>query len=125
MKHITEQLHILGQTICLTDREKSAMRHFLKAVVLQYPVAHATPAHHGWVSRAFVVALSVVLIVGGISYTAERSMPGQALYTIKTSINEKVRDYVPVSLEAEMNWELTKQERRLAELEVLAAEYGF
>lgn len=124
MNHITEQLYTLGRSVHLTDKEKSAMRHFLQAVMAHHPVVHTILRYYRWVPRVFVMALSVVLVVGTISYIAEQSGPGQFLYAIKTSTNEKVRDYLPVSPETEMTWEVTKQERRLAELEVLAAEYG-
>lgn len=45
------------------------------------------------------LGLIILIILGGsVSVAAENSLPGDALYSIKTNINENVRSMVEVSI---------------------------
>ena len=62
-----------------------------------------------------ILILALMFGGGGISYAAEGAVPGDALYPIKVSVNEEVRDLVAFSPEAKADWETRRLERRLAE----------
>jgi hypothetical protein len=66
------------------------------------------------------MALLTVLVIGGVSTAAERALPGEPLYQVKTSVNENVLGlfaFTPQS-KAELHTELVV--RRLEEVEKLA-----
>ena len=71
-----------------------------------------------------VAIVIVVLLVlgGGVSFTAEQALPGDMLYGVKTAVNENVRSTIAVGTEADAKWEAQLAERRLAEAEKLSAE---
>lgn len=82
-----------------------------------------------WVSyvrqRQFIPALLtavVFLFTGGTSVLAERSLPGDSLYSIKVNVNEPIRELAAVSTEAKANVAVEATERRLQEAAVLSAE---
>jgi hypothetical protein len=72
---------------------------------------------HKPMAAAFAAAL---LIVGGVSVAAEGSLPGDVLYPVKVSINERVVDLAAVSEKADVRWETKVAERRLDEVKKLA-----
>lgn len=69
-----------------------------------------------------ITVLAFVLVGGGVSYAAEGSVPGDALYPVKVKVNENVVSALAVSDEAKARWEARLAERRLEEAEVLAAD---
>ncbi len=69
-----------------------------------------------------IILIIALLVGGGVSVAAEQSLPGDALYPIKISLNESVRGGLSLSSEAKANYEVTKAEKRLVEAEELAAE---
>lgn len=79
-----------------------------------------------WVSgarRIYVSVLAVFIIVFGVgSYAAGGSLPGDALYAMKTNINEPIQRALAVSEKAKVNLEADLTERRLAEVSQLASE---
>src|SRR3989344_2570438 len=71
-----------------------------------------------------MVALALLLVLcvgGGVSFAAENTVPGDALYSVKTSVNENVRAAIAVSTEAEARWQAQAAQRRLAEAKELSA----
>lgn len=68
-----------------------------------------------------IVAAVMVLFGGGTSFAAEGSLPGDTLYPIKTSVNEEVVSMVKVSNKSQAKWDIRRSERRLEEIEKLAA----
>lgn len=71
-----------------------------------------------------MVALVVILALflgGGVSFAAENALPGDALYVVKTEVNENVRAALAVSAEADARWHANVAERRLKEAEALSA----
>lgn len=67
-----------------------------------------------------IIAL-VIAVSGGVSVAAETSVPGDMLYSVKTSVNEQVRGMIATSAEAEAEWEVRLAERRLEEAAKLDA----
>ena len=70
------------------------------------------------IAIALILALAVS---GGVSVAAENAVPGDALYVVKTTVNENVRAALAVSTEAEARWQAKAAERRLEEGQELAA----
>ena len=69
-----------------------------------------------------IILILGLLIGGGVSIAAEQSLPGDALYPIKISVNETVRGGLSFSSESKASFEVKKAEKRLIEAEELAAE---
>ncbi len=69
-----------------------------------------------------IAILLVLILGGGVSFAAEKAVPGDALYSIKTGVNENVRGAFTVGSESEANWEARLTERRLEEAGKLEAE---
>lgn len=63
-----------------------------------------------------------VLLAGGTSAAAQSSLPGDALYPVKISVNEKVQSFLAVGHEAQAAVEAHFASERLAEAEKLAAD---
>ncbi|OHA21467.1 MAG: hypothetical protein A2849_03340 [Candidatus Taylorbacteria bacterium RIFCSPHIGHO2_01_FULL_51_15] len=74
-------------------------------------------------NTSMAIALLIALLVGGgTSFAAERSLPGETLYPIKVAVNEEVRGWFSGGSEGDAAWEARKAERRLEEAEALARE---
>lgn len=73
--------------------------------------------------RSATALLSVTVILlgsAGVSYAAESSVPGEALYKVKVHLNERFRSAFAQSPEEKSNWELRKVERRFEEAKKLS-----
>jgi len=57
---------------------------------------------------------------GTVSFAAESSVPGDALFSVKVYMNESVRGAVAMTPKAKADWEVKLVERRLEEVEKLA-----
>jgi hypothetical protein len=103
--------------VTLDRDKKAAIRSNLKKHIEKH-TAQPSP----WVSFAspvLTVAATFLLLATGIGYSAEQARPGDALYPIKTNINEKVfKDVLQNKSFPEEQAELT--DRRINELESLA-----
>lgn len=124
-----EQLYKAGQKIGLTFDEREAMRarllssiaHSEREILSPYSPFFYWRQVSMYVKPQYVsMALLVVLLVGGVSAAAERALPGEPLYQVKTSVNENVLGlfaFTPQS-KAQLHTELAV--RRLEEVEKLA-----
>lgn len=65
---------------------------------------------------------SFLIFVGGFAYAADVSLPGQALYVVKTGVNEKVLGLFAVSNNAKARLEVKLAEERLVEAEKLSVD---
>lgn len=128
------------RSVSLSTRERRNMRLHIEAHVRENPV-HATFASglsnkfsntlaaigHALDSRVFVThpafaACILMLCIGiGTSYAAENSLPGQALYSFKTRVNEPLEGALAISPQAKAQWSAELTNRRLQEAEELAA----
>lgn len=70
-----------------------------------------------------VMALALILIVslGGVSFAAEGALPGDTLYPVKVSVNERVETYLAPGTEGKAKVAVRHAEERLRETELLAA----
>jgi len=68
-----------------------------------------------------IVVIIAILLAGGVSVTAETTTPGDVLYPVKVSVNEKVRSAFALSTEGKGELHAHLAGRRLTELEKLAA----
>lgn len=70
---------------------------------------------------AFAACVLVLCVSIGTSYAAQNALPGQALYSFKTRVNEPLRGVLAVTPEAKVEWSAQLTNRRLKEAEELAA----
>lgn len=76
-----------------------------------------------WIKQPIAAALALVFIFGsGVSYAAESALPGDALYSVKTKINESVKVALATDTEAKASVQMELAERRIEEAAALAAE---
>ena len=69
------------------------------------------------------IILAILLAISaGVSYSAESSLPGDVLYSIKTDLNERIQGWLALSTQAELEHRANLALRRLAEAEKLKAE---
>ncbi len=61
------------------------------------------------------IAVVLTLALGGGVYAAEGAVPGDALYPVKVSVNEEVRERLSLSGESKAHWNARVAERRLEE----------
>ena len=69
-----------------------------------------------------IILIIALLLSAGVSYSAESSLPGDMLYSVKTGVNERVSGWVAMSGEAESEHQANLAIRRLDEAEKLEAE---
>ncbi len=100
----------------------------LRAELIAFLASHPAPAGHTFAKMMQRFALHKSLMIGslvllvaisgtGMSYAAERSLPGTILYPLKIDVLEPLRGAVAVTPEAKVQWEVTKVSRRLSEAE--------
>ena len=115
------------QTIRLTLAERQVMREQLLLLVRSDKGEEKKPNQEKqplfWAIRPIPIAVMflVLFFCGGTVYAAESSLPGEALYSVKLSVNETVRGWFTVSETGEAYWESSLLQRRLEEAEVLAS----
>ena len=126
---IEEKIYNAGQRIGLTFNEREAMRaqllskiaHSEREVLSPYSPFFYWRQVSGYVKPQYVsIALLAILLIGGISAAAEKALPGEPLYQVKTSVNENVLAlfaFTPQS-KAQLHTELAV--RRIEEVENLA-----
>lgn len=121
-----------GKEFSLTDAERIRMKNVLRAHMAANPLARVEPLERPvpspyfryWVRKpaTFVAAVLVISLVGGTtSYAAEGALPGDLLYSIKTLVNEPVREALAVSVASQASVQADIASRRLDEAQQLAA----
>ena len=134
MKNFSKKLNKELANTQLTSSEKASIR----ARVLAYMEAHpATLVPSGVerssyffsslqfisVSRYAFASLLVILLVGGSTVSAAQgALPGDTLYPIKISVNERVELALATTPEAKLQTEVRFAERRVTEAQALDAE---
>lgn len=86
--------------------------------VTQSPYVFASPV---WM-RAFAAVLLVVFVGGGTASAAQGALPGDLLYPVKVSINEKVEAALTSNVAAKAEVEAKFAERRIEEAQALASQ---
>lgn len=130
MEDRLRQLKDRADTIRMTADEKAGIRSRLSAYMTMRPLrgdAASQPAKQvrgifrlsPKLMPFFAVFLSLLLAGGGVSYAAERTVPGDVLYPVKVHVNEGVRAALAVNDESKAEWEAERVERRLDEARAL------
>lgn len=121
-----EQLKKDAREVRLSKGERETMRRAIERAfppLVKSPI-RVTPSPFLFLSPAFVSPLAFVLILalvgGGTAYAAESAVPGDALYSIKVNVNEKITEALATSIETKAAAHAKFAERRLREAEVLA-----
>lgn len=128
MKKFSEQFYKKAASINLMASEKQELENRLRAYMSYHPLPGAVESLSvptvSWYSRFFnsktAAAFSVFLLMAGIPAVAERSVPGDVLYTVKVRVNEEVFGNFARSPYEKVEWETKLLERRIAEARVLA-----
>ncbi len=118
MKPNLDTLTEKTQNVRLSSAEKFDMLQDLRA----YADTHSakSPYQAAWFRSAFAVYASAFILVvatGATSFAAEQALPGDALYSIKTNVNEGVVRTLPLPASAKAKVEISMIDRRMGELE--------
>jgi hypothetical protein len=130
MNNFEEQIEKLASTVKLSDAEKSVMRRELLERINTHknklPQSIASPfsifsfvSYHRVrvLSAAFMV---VVFLTTSTSVLADKALPGDILYSVKTKINEPVGGLFAVTDFDKASWSVTLANRRIDEAEMIA-----
>lgn len=121
-----KQLFQEAQNLNLSKDEKSLIRHELQMHVRNDLALrqHMYRSKLKTLKLTFIkpmpIFIVILLALGGTSFAAEKTLPGDVLYPVKLSVNEHVQGWLSVSDEAKANWETVLANRRLSEAENLA-----
>jgi hypothetical protein len=133
MNDFFTQFKNTARTIKLSSDEKQVMRVQLynylesnqgfEAASIAAP-ARSVPSMYYWFAPRYAMPFAALLLVvfsGGTAFAAQGSLPGEALYSIKIHVNEKVATALATTPEAKAKVEATLATNRLEEAETLAA----
>lgn len=122
----------------MADGEREAMKARLLNFMAQNPVRADLSARHiqqrslwnaiilnRYIRTMPIAILIAAVISGGVSFAAQGSLPGDALYSIKINVNEKIIKVLALSEEAKANIEARLAEERLEEAEELTVKGEF
>lgn len=129
MTKFEKHIENAGKEYSLSADEKARMQGVIASYMRHKPIRapySTTVISYGWISilhRPAAAALVLVLVFGsGVSYAAEGALPGDALYTVKTVVNEPVRVALAANAEVKAEVQMEIAERRIEEAAVLSAE---
>lgn len=127
MEHIIKQLKNGAKHARLSSVEKeeikSALFHHVRAnpVNIQYSIPSPFNIYNFRNKKSIsALVLGGLLMGSSVSFAAENTVPGDALFPIKIHVNEAVRGATTVTQKAKAEWEIRLVERRLEEVEKLA-----
>lgn len=105
----------------LSERERALMRARLLQIIRtpRPAVSVVTFALH---MRVAALALILIVSTTSVSFAAEGALPGEALYSVKLGVNERIEFALAPSHEARATVAVRHAEKRIREAEVLAAE---
>lgn len=121
------------RTIKLTPRERDSMRRSLVQFMEAHPVRDAENARlyikpsrniikiKFLTYKTMIIGLIIALVMGGsVSYAAENTLPGDALYPVKVYVNENARVAVAFSDKSKAELAVELANRRIEEAGKLA-----
>lgn len=117
MKPNLENLTEKTQNVRLSSAEKFDMLQDLRAYADTHPAK--SPYQAVWFRQvtAYMAVFALLIGSGVTSFAAEDALPGDALYGIKTNINEGVVRTLPLPASAKAKVEISMIDRRMGELE--------
>lgn len=134
-----ENIFAHDRKAALSEREREIMKDEVRLFIVKHPVrpsfyeslfARLQNVHAGLSIESVtgprlhpvLAGLLIVFVGAGTSYAAENALPGDALYAVKTLVNEPVRAALAVTSEAKVKLNVALAERRLEEAGTLATE---
>lgn len=139
MKRFSEQFYTKAQTVKLKASERAELRERVVSYMEYHPLPESAKrtipkserallsepyrvvSFAGWqIARFAGVAVCVLALT--ISYSAEETVPGDALYAVKVRFNEEVRSTLAFSPYEKITWETERLSRRIAEARELESE---
>lgn len=108
--------------IALTESERDEMKKDIRQYVEGHPIPEQKFSWATLFRTVVAPALFCIAVIGGGVLAAEGAMPGDVLYPVKVSVNEQIRAAFVSTPEGEARLESEILQRRLAEVEQLAAE---
>jgi len=118
----------------LSTQEKEGMRLNVVNFMKNNPVESSAPSFWnsldviGMISNrpvlrySFLLSCLVLFGIGGISIAANKALPGEALYAVKTQVNEKVLSFITFSEDQKAQYEVGLVQLRLEEFEKITSE---
>jgi len=126
MKKFLNNIKVEAGHIRLTHAEKAAMKARIFGVpssVRPEPSPYVFMSFISYNMRMSFAGLLLFVLVGtGTASAAQGALPGDLLYAVKLSINEKVETALALTPAAKAHVEVHLAERRIEEAQVLAAE---
>lgn len=134
MKSFEKDIQKHTSKVRMTAAEKHDLRDRLLSYMEYHPLPHAAgaPVQHAPVmmmveyikTHAIRVAggAFAMLLIVGVPFAAEKALPGDVLYIVKTQINEGFRNQLANSPYEKITLETELIERRIAEARLLANE---
>lgn len=129
----TEKSHIRAQLVQLTGAHVFSPKT-AKPTLEQYrtknqPGIRKSPySDWSFTSNFRTVGAAVLVLIlasTGVSFAAEKTLPGDLLYPVKVNVNEEVRGALTISNTDKMDWEKERVVRRVIETEILIKTNNF
>ena len=111
--------------IKMTQNERLTLRAKLSSLPIPSPLTptqspYLSHSHFWTLGKVLVAACLIVVLSGGsLSYAAEKSLPGDLLYPVKTEFNEELVSAFQLTPKAKIAWQEKRVGRRLKEIETL------
>ncbi|MBY0309672.1 hypothetical protein K2Q16_00800 [Patescibacteria group bacterium] len=139
MKRFSEQFHTKAQSVKLKASERAELRERVLSYMEYHPLPESvkrttkkgertllsdpyrTISFGRW-QFARLAGVAVCVLALTISYSAEETVPGDALYAVKVRFNEEVRSTLAFSPYEKITWETQRLSRRIAEARELESE---
>ena len=118
MKNTEQELKNLSDSLKLRASEKAAHRETILSFVRANPQAMPSPYApfvFGFLRYAVAIVLVLAVTGTGVSFAAERSVPGDALYFVKVKVNEPTMIALTNDPEKRAALEVALVEKRLKE----------
>lgn len=130
MNKLEQQLNTMSreieQSYTLSKSERASMfKHVLEHVhapeKIPSPYHKVSFPHVMFMNAKSFALLTVFLCTGVLSYAAEKALPGDSLYAVKTQFNENLQSFLTFSPQSKAKLEAALAEKRLVEAQKLAA----
>lgn len=137
MKSFDRELKRYSEKVTLKISERRELRERILSYMEYHPLPKQTSLRESFNRRMFsqrfarvhlnhlqmrLVGGALVLLLIFIPIFAERSVPGEVLYILKTNLNEKIQGQLADSSYEKIEFETKLLERRIAEARFLASE---